>query len=74
MQAERALVIKAEEERFRQQLLARFAEEDRLEQMSAQRKRVRLEQHKREAERLLAEKRALEAAARVCCSISQPAH
>ena len=34
--------------------------------MSAQRKRVRLEQHKREVERLLAEKRALEAAARVC--------
>merc|ERR1719252_336584 len=43
-----------EEERFRAELLAKFAEDDRLEQMSAQKRRMRIEDHKREVERQIA--------------------
>ena len=53
-----------EEERFRQHMLAKFAEDDRLEQMNAQRRRLKVEEHKREVERLWAEKAALYAAQR----------
>lgn len=44
--------------------MARFAEEDRVEQMNAQKRRLCIEQHKREAARLIAEKQALIAAAK----------
>lgn len=65
LQAERAAAEKAEEERYRQQLMAQFAEQDKLEQMSAQKRRLRLEEHKREAARLVAVKQAAVAAAKV---------
>jgi len=42
-----------EEERIRGVLLAKFAEDDRLEQMHEHKRRMKLEAHKREAERLL---------------------
>merc|ERR1711959_431318 len=46
-----------EEEQFRDAMLAKFAEEDRLEQMSAQRRRMKQMEHKREVERLMEERR-----------------
>jgi len=42
-----------EEERIRTVLLGKFAEDDRLEQMHEHKRRMKLEAHKREAERLL---------------------
>ena len=51
---------------MRQKLLARFAEEDRIEQMNAQRRRLKVEEHKREIARIIAEKRRLEDEAKVC--------
>lgn len=65
VQAERAALEKQEEERFRQQALEKLAEEDRIEQMNAQRRRLKMAEHKREVERLLAEKRAIFEAALV---------
>lgn len=65
VQAERAAAERQEEERFRQQALEKLAEEDRIEQMNAQRRRLKMAEHKREVERLLAEKRAIFEAALV---------
>jgi len=48
----------AEDQQFREAMLAKFAEEDRLEQLSAQRRRMKQLEHKREVERLLDERRA----------------
>lgn len=59
VQAERAAIEKQEEEKYRQQALQKLAEEDRIEQMNAQRRRLKMAEHKREVERLLAEKRAI---------------
>ncbi len=56
-QAERQARHKAEEAAERAALLERFAEEERLEQMGAQRRRLRAAEHRREAERLLDAKR-----------------
>jgi len=42
-----------EEERVREQLLKKFAEDDRIEQMNEQRRRLKQEAHKREAQRLV---------------------
>ena len=66
MQRERAEAVKAEEEQFRQRLLEKFALEDRVEQMNQQKRRLKVEEHKREAARLVAEKRALRLAEEVC--------
>ena len=44
------------EEEFKRKLLEKFAEDDRLEQMNAQRRRMRELEHKREIERLWQEK------------------
>lgn len=45
--------------------MERFAEEDRLEQLNAQRRRIKVAEHAREVERLVAQKRAMYQAARV---------
>ena len=45
--------------------MARFAQEDKVEQMNAQKRRLCIEHHKREAARLIAEKQNLLAAAKV---------
>merc|ERR1712070_878752 len=63
--AEEAKMVKAarlakereEEQQFRDAMLQKFAEEDKLEQMSAQRRRMKQEEHKREVERLMEERR-----------------
>jgi len=46
-----------EEERIRQILLAKYAEDDRIEQLHEHKRRMKLEAHKREADRLLAMRR-----------------
>mmetsp|Transcript_62161 Transcript_62161/g.116292 ORF Transcript_62161/g.116292 Transcript_62161/m.116292 type:complete len:479 (-) Transcript_62161:340-1776(-) len=50
---EKMLRAREEEARMREELLKKFAEDDRLEQMNEQKRRVKVEQHKREAERLV---------------------
>lgn len=47
------------EEEFKRKLLQKFAEDERLEQMNAQRRRMRELEHKREVERLWQEKLAI---------------
>merc|ERR1712100_971096 len=47
-----------EEEKFRLAMMKKFAEEDKLEQMSAQRRRMKSLEHKKEVERLMEERRA----------------
>ncbi len=44
------------EDEFKQKLMAKFAEDERLEQMNAQKRRMRELEHKREIERLWQEK------------------
>lgn len=64
-QAEQREKEQQEEEAFRVTMLQRMAEEDRLEQLSAQRRREKTIAHRREVERLLDQRRALFEAARV---------
>jgi hypothetical protein len=48
LKAQRQAEERAEEERFRQMLLAKFAEDERIEQMNAQRRRMKEAEHRRE--------------------------
>lgn len=48
---------KEEEEAFRRMMMAKFAEDDRLEQMNAQKRRMKQLEHKREVEELLEDRR-----------------
>lgn len=57
VKAARLAKEKDEELAFRDAMLQKFAEEDRLEQMSAQRRRMKQAEHKKEVERLLEERR-----------------
>lgn len=68
-QAERRERERMEEEAFRAATLQRLAEEDRLEQLSAQRRREKTMAHRREVERLLQHRRMLFAAAQVCHAV-----
>ncbi len=65
VQAERAAAAAVEEDRFRAESLARRAEEDRVEQMNAQRRRMRVAEHRREIDELIDAKRAAFEAAQV---------
>lgn len=65
MQAERAAREKAEEDDFRRQAMERFAEQDRLEQMNAQKRRLKVAEHAREVDRLVQEKKQMYEAAMV---------
>ena len=65
LQAEQRERQRQEEEAFKAAALQRMAEEDRLEQLSAQRRREKTAAHRREVERLLEHRRALFEAARV---------
>ena len=47
-----------EEEEFKRQMLAKFAEDDRIEQMNAQKRRIKQQEHKRAVEKLLEDRRA----------------
>lgn len=48
---------KEEEEAFRRIMMDKFAEDDRIEQMNAQKRRMKQLEHKREVEKLIEEKR-----------------
>lgn len=48
---------KEEEEAFRQTMMAKFAEDDRIEQMNAQKRRMKQLEHKRAVEKLLEDRR-----------------
>lgn len=48
---------KDEEEAFRKMMLAKFAEDDRIEQMNAQKRRMKQLEHRREVEKLIEERR-----------------
>lgn len=58
LRAQRMAQEKEEEELFRKALVAKFAEDDRIEQMNVQRRRMKMEEHKREVQRLWEEKQA----------------
>lgn len=49
--------MQEEEEAFRQQMLAKFAEDDRIEQMNAQKRRMKQLEHKRAVEKLIEDRR-----------------
>jgi len=49
---------KAEEDQFRRAMLDKFAEDDRLDQLNAQKRRIKQMEHRREIERLLEMRRA----------------
>eukprot|EP00929_Paragymnodinium_shiwhaense_P067250 TRINITY_DN33868_c0_g2_i1.p1 TRINITY_DN33868_c0_g2~~TRINITY_DN33868_c0_g2_i1.p1 ORF type:complete len:822 (+),score=265.87 TRINITY_DN33868_c0_g2_i1:195-2660(+) len=53
-----------EERRFREELAAKLANDDRIEQMSAQKRRMKLLEHRREVDRQVEERRKLYEAAR----------
>ena len=46
-----------EEEEFKTQMLSKFAEDDRIEQMNAQKRRLKQQEHKRAVEKLLEDRR-----------------
>ena len=56
LKAERQAEEKRMEDEFKRKLMDKFAEDERLEQMNAQRRRMRELEHKREVERLWQEK------------------
>ena len=49
--------MKAEEEGFRRHMLAKFAEDDRIEQMNAQKRRMKLIEHGRQVQQMIDDKR-----------------
>lgn len=59
LKAEKLQEEKRMEEEFKLKMAQKFAEDDRLEQMNAQRRRMKEQEHKREIERLWQEKLAI---------------
>merc|ERR1711988_1146077 len=59
MGEEKKQMDREEEDRFRAQLMAKFAEDDRIEQLNDQKRRMKIQAHKREVERLVKEKQAM---------------
>ena len=56
LKAERAAEEKRMEDEFKVKLMEKFAEDERLEQMNGQRRRMREQEHKRQVEKLWADK------------------
>lgn len=48
---------KEEEDHFRREMMAKFAEDDRIDQMNAHRRRMKQLEHKREVEKLIEDRR-----------------
>ena len=59
LKEERVAEEKRIEDEFKLKLMQKFAEDERLEQMNAQKRRMREQEHKREIERLWLEKLAI---------------
>ena len=49
--------VREEEERIKQQMLEKFAQDDKIEQLNAQKRRMKQLEHKRQVEALLEERR-----------------
>ena len=65
LKAERKAEELRMEDEFKRKLMEKYAEDDRLEQMNAQRRRMKELEHKREVERLWQEKLAIYQAQRL---------
>jgi len=61
LKAERVAQEKEEEDRIRAQLLAKFAEDDRLEQFARQKARLKVIEHRKSVEAILVERRKIKA-------------
>lgn len=57
MKLARAEAMEIEESKYRAQMLAKFAEDDRIEQLNAQKRRMKQAEHRREVERLIEARR-----------------
>merc|ERR1719321_901686 len=64
MKEVKAAKIREEEARIKEAMMKKFAEDDRVEQMNEQKRRMKVEQHKREADRLIQLRREMFEAAR----------
>merc|ERR1719313_1221600 len=59
MKEEKQRLEREEEMKLREQLQAKFAEDDRIEQMNLQKRRMKVQEHKREVEKLILARRQL---------------
>merc|ERR1711959_562697 len=59
LKEEKKRMDREEEEHFREQLMAKFAEDDRVSQLNDAKRRMKIQKHKREVERLIKEKQAM---------------
>lgn len=59
LKMERLRQQEAEEEDFRRRMMDKFADDERIEQMNAQKRRMKMMEHKREVDRLLEERRSM---------------
>lgn len=59
LKVERLRQQQEEDDDFRQRMMDKFAEDERIEQMNAQKRRMKMLEHKREVERLLEERKAM---------------
>ena len=57
MKERKRLAELVEEEEYRRQLMAKFAEDDRIELMNAQKRRMKQLEHRRAVEKLIEERR-----------------
>ncbi|XP_003392043.1 PREDICTED: meiosis-specific nuclear structural protein 1-like, partial [Amphimedon queenslandica] len=57
MKEKKRIAELAEEEEYRRQLMAKFAEDDRIELMNAQKRRMKQLEHRRAVEKLIEERR-----------------
>ena len=57
MKLARAEAMEIEESKYRAEMLAKFAEDDRIEQLNAQKRRMKQAEHRREVERLIEARR-----------------
>merc|ERR1719225_1295574 len=60
--SERKAAVAAEEEAYRQQMMDKFAYDDKIEQMNAHKRRMKQQEHKREVEELIEKRRVIEQA------------
>ncbi len=74
LQAERAAQQRAEEAAERAALMEQYAAADRVEQLGAQRARLKVAEHRREVEALLATKRTAFEQEQVCCTYGCELH
>jgi len=58
LKASRAAAMRKEEDMYRQMMLEKLAEDDKVEQMNAQKRRMKQQDHRREVERLIEARRA----------------